>query len=60
MFPSLDLATEFDREDCTYIETMANALSTLTLFIGDYPKFQEDFLSPIKAPEPQDGEASDE
>ncbi|XP_062533981.1 general transcription factor 3C polypeptide 1 [Armigeres subalbatus] len=54
------VATEFDGDECTYVETSANALSTLTALIGDYPKFQEEFLSPLKSNEYQDAELSDE
>ncbi|XP_019546939.3 general transcription factor 3C polypeptide 1 [Aedes albopictus] len=52
-------ATEFDHDEYTYVETTANALSTLTTLIGDYRKFQDDFLSPPKSNEQPEVEQSD-
>lgn len=54
------IATEFDRDECTYVEATSNALSTLTTLIGDYRKFQEDFLTLPKSNDMQDVEQSDE
>ncbi|XP_058461806.1 general transcription factor 3C polypeptide 1 [Malaya genurostris] len=47
-------ATELDLDTQCYVEAAPYALTTLTAFIGDYPKFQEDFLAPPKSTDPLD------
>ncbi|XP_055636014.1 general transcription factor 3C polypeptide 1 [Toxorhynchites rutilus septentrionalis] len=44
----IEKATEFHREEHTYVEATPNALTTLTMFIGDYGKFQTDFMASPK------------
>ncbi|XP_055584822.1 general transcription factor 3C polypeptide 1 [Uranotaenia lowii] len=43
---TIDKATILDPEELTYVEAVPNALTMLSLFLGDYAKFQEDFLTP--------------
>lgn len=54
---TIEKATEFHREEHTYVEATSNAFTTLTMYIGDYSKFQEDFLSPPKVVGLQDEQA---
>ncbi|XP_058811825.1 general transcription factor 3C polypeptide 1 [Topomyia yanbarensis] len=42
-------ASELDDEKQCYVETAPNALTLLAALIGDYTKFQEDFLVPSKS-----------
>ncbi|XP_039449213.1 general transcription factor 3C polypeptide 1 [Culex pipiens pallens] len=53
-------ATEFDREEHTYIEPCPSALSTLSMFIGDHRKFQENFLAPPKNVQAEGDDEEDE
>lgn len=53
-------ATEFDREEHTYIEPCPSALSTLSMFIGDHRKFQENFLAPPKSVQAEGDDEEDE